>query len=297
MNNRTFAILLLLFFNAGISSASGLEASLRYKIQFEKHHSAPTDVIVETDGSTGIYEAFSGSYLTYNHNGKAVGSTRKDFLKGGNCFVKYGNDFLFCNSANASLDMLSHNLEKRESFSLPSDMKGKYDPTDALVADGFIYSVDNDNHRIIKTDPGTKSISLTVGGYGRAGLSFYYPYSIAADLESVLYVSEVMNTRVQKITKGFKFYEYIGKWGVKGGELYRPTGIALHKGKTLLVADGYLGIIQCFNTAGKFTGLVVDTSGKKLELGSITHLRVNGNILAAVDAFNKTVYIYTIKEQ
>ncbi len=296
LNRRIFAISLLLFFSASISKAAYPSASLLYKIQFEAHNSAPADVVVEADGSTGVYDAFSGSYLTYDGKGKSVGSVQKGFLKGGNCLVKDGDYFFFCNNTNASLDMLSNRLEKRASFRLSSDIKGKFDPTDALVVEGYVYSVDNDNHRIIKINLATETIERSVGGYGQSELSFYYPYSLAVDYNGILYVSEVMNTRVQKITKELKFYGVFGKWGVKGGEFYRPTGVAVYKGKTLLVADGYLGMIQLFDMDGIFIGLLADKAGKKLELGSITHIRVNASILAAVDAFNKRVYVYKLRE-
>ncbi len=294
MKTKIFVIpMLLLFFCLFISEAFGLNASPAYKIEFEKH-SAPTDVVIEDDGAIGVYESFSGSYLKYDHNGTAGASVQKDFMKGGNCLVRVEERFLFCNNADASLDMLSNNFEKRASFRVPPTMKGRYDPTDALVAEGHVYSVDNDNHRVIKTNLATGEVESSIGGYGHLRLLFWYPYSLAVDSKGVLTVSEVMNTRVQKITKEFKFYEFIGKWGIKGGEFYRPTGIAVHAGKTLLVADGYTGLIQIFDMDGRFLGLLSDIAGEKIELGSITHMRVKGNTLAVVDAFNKFVHVYKL---
>lgn len=278
------------------SHASGLSASLLHKIQL-KGHSVPADVVVETDKSTGVYDAFYGAYLKYNSDGRAIGSVMKNALKGGNCFIKSGSHFFFCNNAGASLDMLSSDLEKIASFRLPADMKGEYDPTDALVDGNYVYSVDNDNHRIIKTGLVSGSAEISVGSYGQSKLSFWYPYSISSDSKGILYISEVMNTRVQKITKELKFYEFIGKWGIKAGEFYRPTGIAVYKGARLLVADGYTGLIQSLDMDGRFMGILTDSTGKKLELGSITHIRMNGSILAAVDAFTKAVYVYELKEQ
>lgn len=295
MKSKIFA-LLLLFFVPAISQAEGIDTKLICKIRFEGS-SAPTDVVVEADGSTGVYDAFSGSYLTYSNRGRSEGKVKKDFLKGGNCLVKSGRYYFFCNSIDASLDMLTGDLEKYASFRPPSHMKGRYDPTDALVAEGYVYSVDNDNHRILKTSLAAGNTELTVGGYGQSKLSFWYPYSLAVDAKGVLYVSEVMNTRVQKITKELKFYEFIGKWGITSGEFYRPTGIAIYKAETLLVADGYTGLIQSLDMDGKFTGLLADRKGKKLEIGSITHIRVNGSMLAVVDAFNKAVYVYELEEQ
>jgi hypothetical protein len=293
---KILAVLLFLL-SAAVSQASDLKALLLYKIRFEAHSSSPTDVVVEAGGGAGVYDAFSGSYLTFNRNGKGVGSVKKRFLKGGNCLVKSGKHFFFCNNTDARLDVLSEDLEKLNAFKLPFDMKGRYDPTDALISGGFVFSVDNDNHRIIKADLASGKADLFTGGYGQSKLSFRYPYSLAVDSKGILYVSEVMNTRVQKITKELKFYEFIGNWGIKSGEFYRPTGIAVYQGRTLLVADGYTGIIQHLDMNGKFIGVIADDTGRKLELGSITHIRVNEHILAVVDAFGKSVYVFELKGQ
>lgn len=292
MKSRAIALLLPLFFYTAVCQAAGLRALPRYTIELGH---TPTDAVVFADGGIGVYDAFSGSYLKYTPHGRAMESVQNTFLKGGNCLVKNGNAFFFCNSAGASLDMLSENFERKARFKLPSGMKGTYDPTDALVIDGYVYSTDNDNHRIIKTNLANGRQSA-VGDYGRDRLAFWYPYALAVDSEGVLYISEVMNTRVQKITQELKFYEFIGKWGINGGEFYRPTGIAVYKGNTLLTADGYTGVIQTFDKDGRFKGVLTDITGKKLSLGSITHIRINQTILAVVDAFNKTIYVYELKE-
>lgn len=298
MKNKILSILLLfIFLSVGTSQSAELIGSLLYKIQFEKHSGTPADVVVETDGSSGVYEAFSGRYMKYDPQGRFMDSVQKEGLTGGNCFVKDGKNFLFCNSENASLDLLSEDLEKKASFKLPPDIDGKYDPTDALVKNEYLYSVDNDNHRIIKANLATGNNISSVGGYGQSKLTFWYPYSIAVDSKGIFYISEVMNTRIQKITKKLRFYDFMGNWGIKGGTFYRPTGIALYKNKTLLVADGYTGIIQTLDLDGRFTGVIKDNRENKVELGSITHIRINESILAVVDAFNKSVHIYELKER
>jgi sugar lactone lactonase YvrE len=290
---KIFAALLL--FSAVSVYAEGPSASLLYKIQLEET-AAPADTVLENNAAAGVYDAFNGSYTVYR-GGQKVSTVQKDFLKGGNCLVKNGNYFLYCNSVKGTLDMLSENMEEFASFSLPADMKGKYDPTDAIVSGGYVFSTDNDNHRIIKTDLATGSVELSAGGYGQERLAFWYPYGLAIDSKGVLYVSEVLNTRIQKITTDLKFYEFIGRWGINPGEFYRPTGITLFKGNRLIVADGYTGVIQCFDNEGRFAGILKDPSGAKLKFGSVTHIRLNGNVLAVVDAFSKAVYVYELKEQ
>ncbi|MCD8554999.1 NHL repeat-containing protein [Seleniivibrio sp.] len=283
---------LLLFGITAISDAAQVTASLLYKVKLGDK-SAPADAVVESDSSTGIYDAYTGSYTVYR-NGKAVRSTQKAFLKGGTCLVKSGNYFLFCNSTENTLDMLTGSLDKFSSFGA-SGLKGKYDPTDAVVSGGYVYSADNDNHRILKTHMGTKAVEAVVGGYGQDKLQFWYPFAMAMDKKGVLYVSEVLGTRVQKITKDFKFYEFIGQWGIDKGQFYRPTGIALLNGEILFVGDGFTGAVQYFDADGKYMGVLKDRNGKKLKFESVTHMRINGRYMAVVDGFARTVSVYELR--
>jgi len=290
------SLILLFLCTAFWAGAGELSATLLYKVQLG-NHDAPADVVLESDGSAGIYDAFNGSYTTYK-NGKKQKEIKQNVLKGGNCFVKNGNYYLFCNSQAKQVNMFSADMDHLfASFSLPEDIKGDYDPTDALVAGGYLFTVDNDNHRVIKTDLASKKVELTVGGFGKEKLAFWYPYSIAIDKKGVLFISEVLNTRVQKITTDLKFYEFFGAWGVNPGQFYRPTGIAIYKDETLLVADGYTGVIQYLDEDGRFAGILKDNSGKKLTFESVTHIRIKGNRLAIVDAFAKSVYVYELGEQ
>lgn len=283
---------LILFVIATAGGAAEMSASLLYKIDLGEK-STPTDVVINSDGSAGVYDAFYGTYTTYRR-GHAAGTVQKAFLKGGNCMVRSGNYYLFCNSRGRTLDMLTGSFERYASFSASGGSKG-FDPTDALVSGGKIFAVDNDNHRVVRFDTASRRVSGSVGGYGEERMRFWYPYGIAMDSKGVLYISEVLNTRIQKITKDFKFYEILGGWGINPGEFYRPTGIAVLKNGLTLVGDGYTGVIQFFGGNGKYEGIVKNSSGTKLKLGSITHIRVNGNKLAVVDAFDKTVNVYELK--
>lgn len=294
VKTKILVILLSLCFTFS-AFAEGVNAKFLYKVNLNGNN-APGDVLPEKDGSVHIYDAFTGSYITYSSDGEAITAVAKPFLKGGNCLVKHENYFLYCNSSEGSIDMLTKEMEKFASYRLPEGTKGHFDPTDAYVSGGSLFAVDNDNHRVVKISLTTGDLEQTIGGYGQAKLSFWYPYSIAVDSRGVLYITEVMNTRVQKITKELKFYEFIGQWGIKRGEFFRPTGIAAYKGKHLLVGDGYLGIIYSFNDEGENAG-VLTSGSEKVQLESVTHLRVNGDILGVVDAFTKSIHVYRLEEK
>lgn len=294
MKNKLILVVLLLCF-ALSAHAEGINAKFLYKVDLNGHN-APADVLPEKDSTLHIYDAFSGSYITYS-DGEAITAIAKPFLKGGNCLVKNENYFLYCNSVEGSVDMLTEKLDRLKSYKLPESMKGRFDPTDVYVSGGYMFIVDNDNHRVLKMSLATGDIEKQIGGYGQAKLQFWYPYSITVDQKGVLYVTEVMNTRVQKITKELKYYEFIGKWGIKRGEFYRPTGIANYKGKYMLVGDGYTGIIHYLDDEDMCNGVLTDVSLNKLGFESVTHLRIKEDILAVVDAFKKSVYVYKLEEK
>ena len=256
---------------------------------------APADVVLDFSGENiiGIYNAYSGNYLTYS-NEMLLNRHGSELLKGGNCFVRSGGFYYFCNNRGNSVDILNGNFDMVDSIKLPARFKGEFDPTDITVSDDKIYIADNDNHRIVVYSIKDKSIS-TIGRFGENRIEFWYPYSIIAGSKGTLFISEVLGTRVQKINPPDGFNGFIGGWGVKSGEFYRPTGIALYNNKHLFVADGYTGLIQVMSKDGDFEGLLLNSKGEKLKFGSPTHIRIYGNTLGVVDAWKKKVYIYKVK--
>lgn len=274
--------------------AGQIEAELVNEYDFGNKE-APTDIVLNfNDGKIiGIYNAYSGTFLTFSNN-KLINKHYREDLKEGNCFVKIGEFYYFCNNNNKSVDILNDNFDMIDRITLPEKFNGEFDPTDLTFLDNKIYIVDNDNHRIVVYSLKDKSVNM-IGKFGENKLEFWYPYSIVSDSDGTLFVSEVLGTRVQKIKPPNKFNGYIGGWGIKAGEFYRPTGIALFRDEYLFVADGYTGLIQVMNKRGDFEGLLLDNKGKKFKFGSPTHIRIFGNTLGVVDAWSKKVYIYKLK--
>ncbi|WP_026836298.1 NHL repeat-containing protein [Limisalsivibrio acetivorans] len=246
--------------------------------------SAPADAVFESNG-LGVYDAFDGSYTVYSDNGKEQKATLE---RGGNCLVRQGDFYMLC--ADESLEILNSSLNTIASYTAGE----KFDPTDAAPYEGSVYVPDNDNHSLIQFNLSTGEVVKSLGKYGRDRLNFWYPYSAAFDKKGLLHVSEVINTRVQKITADLRFYEFVGSWGIKAGEFYRPTGIAL-QGNNLFVADGFTGVIQYFDEDADFAGVLKDSSGNRLEFGSPTHIRIKGNSLAVVDPYEKKVHLFHLE--
>ncbi|HCW92240.1 MAG TPA: hypothetical protein DHM44_00995 [Flexistipes sinusarabici] len=274
--------------------AAQIKAELVNTYEFGEKQ-APADVVLNFSGEKiiGIYNAYSGNYLTYS-NETLLNRHGSELLKGGNCFVRSGGFYYFCNNRRNSVDIFNGNFEIINSIKLPAKLKGEFDPTDLTVLGNKIYIADNDNHRIVAYSIKDESFS-TIGKFGENRIEFWYPYSITAGSKGTLFISEVLGTRVQKINPPDDFNGFIGGWGVKAGEFYRPTGIALYNNQHLFVADGYTGLIQVMSKDGDFEGVLLDGKGQKLKFGSPTHIRIFGDTLGVVDAWEKKVYIYKVK--
>lgn len=272
--------------------ASNIRVQELFTVSFEEK-GVPTDVILQHNNTFGIYDAYHNSLDFYNIKGQLINKISKSYFYGGNCLVEYSGKYLFCNSKNNSLDILDENFNPIKTIKLPKGIEGKFDPTDVIVKDEKLYIVDNDNHRIVTYSLKNMQFDI-IGKFGESEGEFWYPYAIVQNSEKVVFVSETLGTRIQRIRPDNSFGGVIGGWGINPGQFYRPTGIALFNDNLLFVADGYLGLIQLIDSSGKFVGVLMDSKNRPLKLGSITHIRIKENFLGVIDAWNKKVYIYKI---
>lgn len=291
---RIVLLLIGLLITADVYSA--VYSSVDYVITLD-NHSAPSDVIFLSENIVSVYDANSGA-LRYYTNGRFTREQRDEKLKNGTCFKKYDNSYIFCNNKNNEINILGQNLSILKTLTPSDKLRERFDPTDVEKIGNNLYAVDNDNHRIVTFSYTQGKMFSSVGGYGEDRLKFWYPYSIVFDgVSKTFFVSEVLNTRVQKLTMDLKFYDFLGSWGVTGGTFYRPTGVAIVGNKYIAVGDGYLGVVQFFDRNLKFQDVLKGKDQKRLNLGSVVRLRAYKNKLAVIDGWNKKVYIITIGDR
>ncbi|MCB4204424.1 NHL repeat-containing protein [Deferribacterales bacterium Es71-Z0220] len=168
------------------------------------------------------------------------------------------------------------------------------DPTGIAFYEDFMFIVDNDGQKVMKYKLKNLKLTQQVKGFGFNKNQFRYPFDIKVDEKGDIYVSEVINTRVQKFNTSLKYVDTIGEWGIKKGQLYRPKGIEI-QGQNLFVTDSIMGVIQIFDkNSGKFLG-VLGENDKILRLKSPYRLKVYNNFLCILDNFKKVVYVYKFK--
>jgi sugar lactone lactonase YvrE len=119
----------------------------------------------------------------------------------------------------------------------------------AIGGDGAVYVADSDNNSIRKIVGGVVSTIAGSGveGYAEgsgAAAKFYNPYGIAIDNAGTLYVADVNNHRIRKITPAGSVSTLAGSGedgyadGLGAAALFNyPTGVAVDSAGTVYVAD------------------------------------------------------------
>ena len=172
---------------------------------------------------------------------------------------------------------------------LPSTASGAPpDPTDVSVdaTRSKLYVTDNDNHRLHVYNLSTNSFEQPWGRPGQGRRQFRFPFLTDISSQGYVLVVEPINTRVQVLNPNVKFVNFIGAWGVKPGQLFRPKGVVTFEDR-VFVTDSYLGRVQVFDMRGSFLGVLSDSGGAPVQLAGPTGI--------TVDAKRQRLYVVELK--
>lgn len=172
---------------------------------------------------------------------------------------------------------------------LPSTTSGvPPDPTDITVDPirAQLYVVDNDNHKLHVYNLSNNSFEQVWGGPGQGRLQFRFPFLIDTSSQGYVLVVEPINTRVQVLNSNGKFVCFIGAWGVKPGQLFRPKGVVTFENR-VFVTDSYLGRVQIFDMGGEFLGMLTDSEGAPIQLTTPTGI--------TIDTKRRRLYVVELK--
>jgi len=155
------------------------------------------------------------------------------------------------------------------------DGESSFRPADvALSGDGEALFVSaNDRHRIYKLAQDGRVLTHW-GGEGLSQGQFRYPATLAAR-DGLLYVVDVLNTRVQVFNESGEFHFQIGEWGVRPGQLFRPKGVALDSRGWIYVSDSYMDLVEVFDSSYSFRH-VLGEAGRPLKFIAPTGMAVDG---------------------
>ena len=192
-------------------------------------------------------------------------------------------------SGNHRVHVFASNGTPLDVIALPSmASQAPPDPTDVVVdsARARLYIADNDNHHILVYNLASRRFEAVWGGPGQGERQFRFPFLMDLTPQGYVLVVEPINTRVQVLNSAGKFVNFIGGWGVKPGQLFRPKGVTTCDDR-VFVTDSYLGSIQVFDMSGSLLGVLADDAG--LPMKFITPTGV------AADAERKRLYVVELK--
>jgi DNA-binding beta-propeller fold protein YncE len=140
-----------------------------------------------------------------------------------------------------------------------------------VITDGTLVrpngvAVDSKNDRVYVVDTGNaEAKDQNVKVFNRAGQrvgaiggaagadfgQFSYPTFVALDGQGNVYVSDTLNSRVQKFDAKGNFVTSFGKAGSNWGEFERPKGVAVDSFGNVYVVDSSWSNVQIFNPKGQ----------------------------------------------
>jgi DNA-binding beta-propeller fold protein YncE len=192
-------------------------------------------------------------------------------------------------SGNHRFQIFSADGNPLKAVPLPSTTSGvPPDPTDVSVdtVRAQLYVVDNDNHKLHVYNLSNNSFEQVWGSPGQGRRQFRFPFLIDTSSKGYVLIVEPINTRVQVLNSNGKFVCFIGGWGVKPGQLFRPKGVVTFE-EQVFVTDSYLGRIQVFNMSGDLLGVLTDSEGAPIQLTTPTGI--------TIDAKRRRLYVVELK--
>jgi DNA-binding beta-propeller fold protein YncE len=256
----------------------------------------PSDAAVGPDGSLYVLDGVNHRVVVYDKEGRfqfqfgnrGAGLGQLAYPLGiatdpaGNVYV--------ADSGNHRFQIFAAGGRPLEAVPLPAAPSGvPPDPTDVAVdaARRRLYIADNDNHVIHVYSLADHRFESVWGSPGRDQRQFRFPFLIDVSAQGYLLVVEPINTRVQALNPEGKFVTFIGGWGVRPGQLFRPKGVTTCEGR-VYVTDSYLGHVQVFRLDGTFLGVLADAAGKPISFVTPTGI--------TCDAQRHRLYVVELKE-
>jgi len=284
-------------------SAYGIRlTTVKHLFDITHNFSQPSDVAVSKEGLIYVLDGVNNEVKVFNQSGKFVFSFgSKGPLNGQFQFpvgIDVGNSgkVYVADSGNHRIQIFSPTGNYLNQIKLRSKIKAA-DPTDVLANESLnrLYVADNDNHYILVYDLSNMQLLQTLGAPGIEEREFRYPFLMAFDKNKYIYITDVVNTRVQVFNPEGLFVTVIGGWGVEKGRFFRPKGIAVDKNNRVYVSDSYMGVVQVFKNTGEFYSAIGDP-GKKTVKKFVTPmgLFIENNRLYVVEMFADKISVYEL---
>ncbi len=288
-------------------SASGIRlTNVKHLFNISHHFNQPSDVSVSKAGLIYVLDGVNNKVKVFDQGGNHKFSFgRKGSSKGSFSFplgidIDDSGKVYVADSGNHRVQIFGPEGNYIDQVTVPAKNNNPSDPTDVVVNQRVnrLYVVDNNNHCFLIYDLSTLQLLGTYGSPGMERTEFRYPFLAAIDSDNHIYVTDVINTRVQEFTEHGKFVNIVGGWGVEKGEFFRPKGITVDSQNRVYVSDSYMGVIQVFKKNGELHSAIGDPeTGKVRKFIKPMGIFVDDkNRLYVVEMFAERVGVYSIEE-
>lgn len=290
-------LLLILAVVVPASAGQGITVGARGTIVGPEGNSfsMPSDAAVGRDGSLYILDGVHHRVVVYDSGGQFKFQFGSQGSGGGQLLWPLGiaaapdGKVYVADSGNHRFQVFAPDGTALLAVPLPAETSGASpDPTDVVVdaARSKLYIVDNDNHKLEVYNLSNNSFEQSWGSPGQGRRQFRFPFLIDVSSDGYIFVVEPINTRVQVLNPDGKFVGFIGAWGVRPGQLFRPKGVVVFENR-VFVTDSYLGRVQMFDVRGDFLGVLTDSSGMPVQLVTPTGI--------TIDAKRRRLYVVELK--
>ncbi len=137
----------------------------------------------------------------------------------------------------------------------PAD-RDAYRPVALAVHDAKLFVADIASHRIDVFATANGEHLEAFGQIGSAPGRFYFPMGLAAGREGKLFVSDMLNARVQVLDAEHQPLLSMGRPGNRYGDMGKPRHLDLGPDGTLFIADSAFAHVHLFNEQGQLLLLI-----------------------------------------
>jgi len=273
----------------------------------------PSAVAVDSQKRIWVLDGVNGRLVGFSYDGKYMtqfgkkGSGRGEFKSPLGLAIDSQDRIYVADSKNHRIQIFDDRASPLAEVYVPPDKyKSLSDPTDMAWDEvrQQLVVVDNDNHRLLifnkksEAAPAYKLIN-DLGGVGYEDGKFRYPYALCLDKSGDIYVTDVINTRVQVFSPKGEYIRSIGEWGIEKGQFFRPQSICMDQKGRVFVGENYakIGLVQVFDQEGNFLGVVGDSSNQKIRFQVPADLFIDQqNRLYVVQMYTSMISVYSLEK-
>lgn len=219
---------------------------------------SPWGIAVDSKGKVYVADSRVGAVFIFNPE-------NKDDIQ----LIKHGKDAIFGLIYGLAMDdndrlfvsdgKLSHVLVFDANHKLEATIRGGMVEPAGLALDTenrFLYVVDTEQDVVQVYDADKYNLIRTIGVPGKKHSltgpgEFAKPVGAAVDADGNLYVTDLLNNRVEEFDADGNFIREFGKHGDGPGYFSRPKGIAVNSDGFVWVADAMTDRLQLFTPEGR----------------------------------------------